>query len=387
MINLSTSSPTQADGSTRKGLIMLAATSGILLIISWIFAYWDLDRGIAARFYSSENGWFLKEAAPWYWLYRYGTVPGIILTVIALIGGVTVLIRNPETHWHRYFLLVVITTVLGAGLIVNGILKPYWGRPRPNQIQELGGQYTYRHALNPGIPGKGKSFPSGHSTMGFIFVSLIYFRRKSIATAWIGGIGGIAYGSIMSIARVVQGAHFVTDCIWSFGVIWMVATLCYYFVLRIPSAERKTPRHLTRKQKLVVSVIGAALSVALVLVFLTRRPFYETYYFHLGPITPEISELRVGLENGYDRTAIRHTDQHPPMVLIHARGFSWTRASETPHIVSERSTKDVREAIYRMEPHGYFSELTYEVEVLIPAHLKDKFKIVFMNETGGSVSK
>ena len=68
--DLATSSPTQADGSYRKGLVMLVATGGILFIVSWIFIFWDLDRSIAARFYTPEKGWFLKEAEPWNWLFH-----------------------------------------------------------------------------------------------------------------------------------------------------------------------------------------------------------------------------------------------------------------------------------------------------------------------------
>ena len=184
-------------------------------------------------------------------------------------------------------------------LIVNGILKPYWGRPRPNQIQELGGQYVYRHVLNPGIPGKGKSFPSGHSTMGFIFVSLIYFHRKSRSAAWIGGISGIVYGSVISAARVVQGAHFVTDCIWSLGVIWMVATISYYHVLRIPSAERKIPRQLTRRQKRIVSVVIEKESHVRILFGLGAAKLLESQRAHV--FAQNIGHLRPLFEDHVDR--------------------------------------------------------------------------------------
>ncbi len=371
----------------KKCLGMLTATIGVLLLVSWIFTHWDLDRTIAARFYSPETGWYLKDANPWHWLYRYGTIPGIALTLAALTGAVASRLRKPESRWHRYFLLVVLTSVLGAGLLVNGILKPYWGRPRPNQIQELGGQYKYRNVLSPGIPGKGKSFPSGHATMGFIFVSLIYFHRKSKLIAWIGGTGGLAYGALVSTARVVQGAHFVTDCIWSLGLMWMVASVLYYFVLRIPAPVPKTPKTLTKKQKIGIILIGVILSAAITLAFLTRRPFYETYYFHIGPIPDTIRELRVGLDNGFVRTATRCTDQHPLLVLVHARGFAWTGASETQHTVSRSSAGGVYRVLYRMEPHGYFSELTHDIEVVIPTPLRDRLTVVFMDDTVAPVSQ
>jgi len=382
MNNPDASSQTSTDHSIKKGLGMLAATIGVMLIISWIFSHWDLDRTIAARFYSSETGWYLKKTNPWYWLYRYGTIPGIAFTLAALIGAVMTRFWMPESRWHRYFLLVVLTSILGAGLIVNGILKPYWGRPRPNQIRELGGQYKYRNALSPGIPGKGKSFPSGHATMGFIFVSLAYFYRKSRVVAWIGGIGGLAYGTLISITRVVQGAHFVTDCIWSLGIIWMVASVMYYFILRIPAHVSHKTNRLTKKQKIGIIVIGMLLSAAITTAFLTRRPYYETYSFHIGPIPPGIRELRVGLENGFVRTSVRYTDQHPLLVLINAYGFAWIGAFEVQESVSRSNSGAVHQVIYRMKEHGYFAELTHDIEVVVPNSLRDRLRVVFVDETG-----
>lgn len=368
--------------TVKKGLGMLAATILALLIISWVFSFWDLDRIISARFYKPGTGWYLKEAEPWMWLYRYGTIPGIVLSITALVGAVITRLRNPDSCWHRYFLLVVLTSVIGAGLLVNGILKPYWGRPRPNQIIELGGQYEYRNVLSPGIPGKGKSFPSGHATMGFLFVSIVYFRRKSAAVAWIGGIGGLAYGALMSAARVVQGAHFTTDCIWSLGAIWITASVLYYFILRIPAPEPEKPHHLTRKQKIVLGVFGTLVSAAIILVLLARQPFYETYYFHLSPIDPTIRELRIGLKNGFVRAHVRYNEIHPPLVLIHARGFAWTGASETPGKVSAKISENVYQAVYVMQKQGYFAELTHDIEVVLPGRYKDKLNVVFMDDTG-----
>jgi len=373
--------------TVKKGLGMLGATILVLLVISWVFTYWDLDRFISARFYKPGTGWYLKEAEPWMWLYRYGTIPGIVLSIASLAGFVITRLRNPDSRWHRYFLLVLLTSIIGAGLLVNGFLKPYWGRPRPNQLQELGGQYQYRNVLNPGIPGRGKSFPSGHATMGFLFVSLVYFHRKSVAIAWIGGIGGLAYGTLMSAARVVQGAHFTTDCIWSLGILWMVASVSYYFVLRIPAPAPETPRHLTRKQKIGVGVFGTLVSAAIILVLLARQPFYETYYFHLGRIDPKIRELRVGLKNGFIRAHVRYNMLHPPLVLIHARGFAWTGASEKQGKTVAKISEDVYQAVYVMQKEGYFSELTHDIEVVLPGRYRDNLTVVFMDETGKPIQK
>lgn len=374
-----------ADQSNRAGLVLLAATVAILLLSSWVFIHWDLDRVISARFYSPESGWFLAKSEPWLWLYRYGTIPGVVLTVLSLIGAVFSYLRMPNKLWHRHFLLVVLTAVIGAGLLVNTILKPYSGRPRPIQIHEFGGQYPYHHVLSPGTPGKGKSFPSGHSTMGFIFVSLVYFRRKSLSIAWIGGIGALVYGGLISAARVVQGAHFVTDCIWSLGIIWLVATLLYYYVLKIPVPGHKPFRQLTGTQKKAITVVGVLLSVAIAILFLTRRPYYETYEIHSGIPQNGITELRVGLKGGYDNAGVRYSEQDRLRVLIHASGFAWPEANEKLEVVFSQTSGNIYQTLLRMKQQGYFSELGHEIEIVVPFRLKEKLTVIFLDETGRAV--
>jgi hypothetical protein len=186
---------------------------------------------------------------------------------------------------------------------------------------------------------------------------------------------------------VVQGAHFVTDCVWSLGVIWLVASALYYFVLRIPAPESKIPLPLNRKQKRFAVIIGAFLSFAIILAFLTRRPFFETYYFPIGDAHSKIHELRVGLKNGFIRSSVRYSKKGPILVLIHARGFASTRASETPHVLSAKSSGNLYQAIYQLEKHGYFSELTHEIEVVVPIRLKDKLTVIFADEMGKPIPK
>lgn len=347
-----------------------------MLLVSWIFAHWDLDRSVSARFYHPDEGWFLEEAPPWYWLYRYGTIPGILLTLSALIGAVFLRVRHPDGNGYRYFLMIALTALLGAGLLVNGFLKPYWGRPRPSEIQEFGGQYTYRQALSPGIPGKGRSFPCGHCTMGFLFVALFYCHRRSATVAWVGGLGGLLYGSLISAARVVQGAHFVTDCIWSLAVLWLVATVLYYFILKIPDPGRTPMLPLRAGQRKILVIIATLLAVGIALAFLTRRPFFETGYFY-PQLSSHIREMRVGLDGGAVKRTVRYSDSAPLQILIHARGFAWVGASDAKAVKSASVSGDTYQVVYQNETQGYFSELTHEIEVVIPIPLKDRLTVVF----------
>ena len=373
--------PSESLAYRRQGLIILATSVLILVFITWIFSHWDFDRSISARFYHPDQGWFLDKAPPWYWLYRYGTIPGLLLTLASLAGFVLIRVRRPGSDWHRYCLLIFLTALLGAGLLVNGFLKPYWGRPRPSQIQEFGGQYTYRHALSPGIPGKGKSFTCGHCTMGFLFVALAYCHRRSKTLAWIGGLGGLAYGGLISAARVVQGAHFVTDCIWSLGVLWLVASLLYYFILKIPGPADIPKRSLPLKQKRLVIILATLFAVGIILAFLTRRPFFETGYFY-PQLSDNINEIHIGLDPDATKHTVRYSDSAPLQILIHARGFAWTGASDTKTVRSATTSETTYHVIYETETQGYFSELTYEIEVVIPSHHKNQMAVVFKDADG-----
>lgn len=212
-------------GYPAKGLIRLASILLGLGALTWIAARFDLDRSVASIFYRPDLGWYLKHSQPWAFLYEYGPFPGIAISAMALVGfGLGYRYKKRCLCIHRKQMLVVgLTCLLGAGLIVNGVLKPGWGRPRPRQVVEFGGSLAFKHPFQPGIPGQGESFPSGHASMGYLFVTLACVRSRHRGQVVVGVTIGILYGSLLGLARIVQGGHFLTDILWSFGIVSIVA--------------------------------------------------------------------------------------------------------------------------------------------------------------------
>jgi lipid A 4'-phosphatase len=217
-----------------KGWIFLGIVATALLLFTWIIIGLDLDRRIAARFYDASRGWYLADEQPWRWLYRYGTIPGFLLSFAALAGWLRSLSLPRLNYLHRYFLVIVLTAILGPGVLINGILKNVWSRPRPRQVMEFGGRLNYRHPHQPGPPGNGQSFPCGHCSMGFLFCSLMVFRKRKAWIAYTGGAFGLLLGGALSAARMVQGGHFLSDTLWSMGILLMLPIALYFVVLRIP---------------------------------------------------------------------------------------------------------------------------------------------------------
>ena len=53
--------------------------------------------------------------------------------------------------------------------------------------------------------------------------------------------GGLFFGVLMSIARITQGGHFLSDTLWAWGMVHLLAVALYYLLKldrdEAPSAE------------------------------------------------------------------------------------------------------------------------------------------------------
>ena len=233
----------------------------------------DLDLKTSRLFYTTADGFFLENRPPWVWLYRYGTLPGIIFIALSIVAYFLSTIRPGLDDLRRPAAIVVLSALLGSGIIANAVLKPYWGRPRPCQVREFGGEWGFRQVFSPGTPGRGLSFPSGHCTMAFLFVAAFPARRRYPRAASGLVLFGLAYGLLMSATRVVQGAHFVTDTLWGLGVILLSAQL---FDAILPEPLGRPGAATSRVRPLPLAALLLSLAV-LGLDFAAHRPFFEDH--------------------------------------------------------------------------------------------------------------
>ena len=209
----------------------------LLVIATGLLANTGADLQLSAFFY--RNGvWPTGEQFPWKLLYRIDRAPAVLLAV----GWLVVVIRSYRVsnlvQWRRAGICLVLLLILGPGLLVNSILKEHWGRPRPREIQQYGGTKQFQQPWQPDFTAKGRSFPSGHSSAAFFLATpwFVYrYRRPAVAQGWLWG--GIGFGVLMSIARMAQGGHFLTDCLWAFGVVWLTGQLLA--ALLLPDQEQQ----------------------------------------------------------------------------------------------------------------------------------------------------
>lgn len=256
--------------SKQKYFLIVFLVIIILIILTLIISHFNLDIRLQQLFYH-DNSWYLAKTQPWLWFYKYGTYPGIILGIISIVYLLFSLFIKKFIPYRRYALLVILTLIIGPGLLVNATFKDRWGRPRPRDLQQFGGKCEFQEVWQPGIPGKGKSFPSGHASMGFHFIVVYYLLEKRNRVIRYSALGGsVIYGSLIGVARMAQGGHFASDVIWAAGFTYLTAFILFYFVLKIP--QKGTEKHHREEKpvslnrtKIILRAIGTILCLALLI--------------------------------------------------------------------------------------------------------------------------
>ncbi len=310
-----------------RGLIVSVGLFCFGLAATALLESWGADLTWTSAWYEAggpAGGWPHGRAAPWSLLYDYGEIPTILLTIGAAVLFLAARVGKAQAHYQRPCLVVLLTVLLGPGLLVNGILKNYWGRPRPAEIARFGGPWKFQRVGQRGVPGRGKSFPSGHSSMGFAIASAsaFYPYHPAIALAALGT--GIAYGTLMGVARMAQGGHFPTDVLWSGVLVLLIIALLYHVFFRIPehaAAEASGARPPPDLHPYVTGVLIVVFVVLPLVCIMGAWPIYEEFH-RAVPVPPGVEEIRLKLDMG------RHTKEFACkprekeiLVDIVARGF------------------------------------------------------------------
>lgn len=212
------------DGDSHRhwGIIWLPLLA--LAGLSAVFHFSPVDLTLEHLFWSPADGWRWAEHPVVRFLYQYGTWPA------AIVGGGGALLWLGSLATGRWqaarpvCLFLALLLLIGPGLVINVGLKEHTGRSRPRHVKEFGGDQPFRPLGELGPRDGGRSFPSGHASMGFYWLGLaVYLRAERRNWAWGFAALGLTHGLMMGLGRMAQGGHWPSDIFWSAGFIYLAA--------------------------------------------------------------------------------------------------------------------------------------------------------------------
>ena len=190
------------------------------LVLASTVVFWitDWDLRLEHLFYHRAHGDWLLEHHPLWKVLLYDSVP--VITAVVVFGTLAIMLAGcwhaRARSWRVPAVYLLLVFVLGPGLLVNLTFKDHWGRARPAQLQVFGGEAVYTPPLEYVPNGHGRSFPSGHASVGFALVAFWFiWRRRQPLRAGRALRAALLLGSLIGLTRMAAGGHFLSDVIWA----------------------------------------------------------------------------------------------------------------------------------------------------------------------------
>jgi len=157
----------------------------------------------------------------------------IAIGVLAIAGFLLSLLPTPLRRWRRVLGYVVLAMGLSTSLV--NPLKTLTGMHCPWSLKEFGGQEIHTALLAeraPPVLKAGRCWPGGHASAGFSLLALFFaLRDRRPRLARIALWTALGLGTLFSVGRVMQGAHFLSHNLWTLLLDWTICTLGYRLIL------------------------------------------------------------------------------------------------------------------------------------------------------------
>ncbi len=196
----------------------------LLLACVLLFLVWpELDLIVTRYFFDPLNQEFPANALPWVkWVYDDTPVINQWLGLLMLSALLLQWIRPgwPGLRARRSMCAWLLVVCIGLGFMVDWVLKDHFGRPHPYQTHVFTGDQDFVPAFHyRPLCEVNCSFVSGHAAGGFVWMAWGMWGWRRRRQAWL--LAGVAAGSFIGAARVMQGGHFLSDVVFSGWVIWL----------------------------------------------------------------------------------------------------------------------------------------------------------------------
>ena len=185
----------------------------LILFFSCVFltAGPSLDLYISGLFYYGASQFALQSFDLTSIIFRDVLLPLILVYILILpiVGRFTKIqwvFFNYKFSLKEIFLLWA-SQIISVLVLVNLVLKNFWGRARPNDVVELDGKKTFSpwYEISNACE-TNCSFVSGDASVGFSIIILYLITKKIIFL-----YSSFTVGFVFGLIRIMAGGHFLSD--------------------------------------------------------------------------------------------------------------------------------------------------------------------------------
>jgi membrane-associated phospholipid phosphatase len=195
-----------------------------------------IDLWVSQRFFRAGEHFALSRQPLLVLLREFGSDLPVAVAVIGIAAILWKVMRPrhpsllpPKLSWFLFLPWLTATVIL-----VNGLMKPFWGRPRPRMVTDFGGDLAFAAAWTAGSCSGNCSFVSGESSAA----ATLFVLAILAPAAWRRPLA-IVIGLLVlaiSLNRVLFGGHFLSDVLLGWAVSLAVLILLHrlFFIVRPP---------------------------------------------------------------------------------------------------------------------------------------------------------
>jgi lipid A 4'-phosphatase len=210
------------------------STLGVTAVLSIaLYLFPGVDLAMTRLFYSDQTGFYARHA----WFLVELRALGLFTFQLACIAGLVSLIGPLLFSGARVLLparaglFITLSALLGPGLVVNVILKGLWGRARPSNVYDFGGDHVF---TPPWVISNACewncSFVSGEASssmmlIAFAMIAPLTWRVPMVAAT-------LVYVFAMSLNRIAFGGHFLSDVVLGWLITLTIVLLVHRMIYR-----------------------------------------------------------------------------------------------------------------------------------------------------------
>lgn len=196
-----------------------------------------IDFAISKLFYTPQTGfigkhsWFLEDV-----LHDRAKQAVITVGILAIAGFLLSLLPTRFKVRRRSLGYLVLALVVSTSIVTP--LKTLTAVHCPWSLRDFGGSETYTPLLSKRTPTlkPGRCWPGGHASAGFSLIAVFFFLRDRRPRAARYALAlALSLGTVFSVGRMMQGAHFLSHNIWTLLFDWVICLGTYRLVLYRPA--------------------------------------------------------------------------------------------------------------------------------------------------------